>query len=151
MPNSNDGCMWLRAPTACPEWKEGTDKDVKILQWLSMHAGLTSECVSEVIEPFAKWQAEKTTKGMMWNEAAKHAAARQVMWPPPWPAKVVELNTALSSSAFKQYTLLNQLTEVEAQSRSMDNAMVVDKPVKPVAGLSKHPDNVDNVDGELIY
>ena len=79
MPNSNDGCMWLRAPTACPEWKEGTDKDVKILQWLSMHAGLTSECVSEVIEPFAKWQAEKTTKGMMWNEAAKHAAARQVM------------------------------------------------------------------------
>ena len=29
MPNSNDGCMQLRAPTACPEWNEGTDKDVK--------------------------------------------------------------------------------------------------------------------------
>ena len=31
LPNSNDGCMQLRAPTACPEWNEGTDEDVKIL------------------------------------------------------------------------------------------------------------------------
>ena len=54
MPNSNNGCMWLRAPIACPKWNEGTDEDTKILQWLSIHAGLTSECVSEVIEPFAK-------------------------------------------------------------------------------------------------
>ena len=23
LPNSNDGCMQLRAPTACPEWNEG--------------------------------------------------------------------------------------------------------------------------------
>ena len=79
LPNSNDGCMWLRAPTACPEWNEGTGEDVKILQWLSIHAGLTSECVSEVIEPFTKWQAENTTNGTMWNEAAKHATTRQVM------------------------------------------------------------------------
>ena len=54
LPNSNDGCMQLRAPTTCPEWNEGIDKDAKILQWLSVHTGLTSECVSEVIEPFAK-------------------------------------------------------------------------------------------------
>ena len=53
LPNSNDGCMQLRAPTACPKWNEGTDEDGKVLQWLSVHAGLTSECVSEVIEPFA--------------------------------------------------------------------------------------------------
>ena len=50
IPNSNDGYMWLRAPTTCPKWNKGTDKDVKILQWLSIHAGLASECVSEVIE-----------------------------------------------------------------------------------------------------
>ena len=79
MPNSNDGCMWLRAPTACPEWNKGTDGDTKVLQWLSIHAGLTSECVSEVIELFTKWQAENTTTGMTWNEAAKHAATRPVM------------------------------------------------------------------------
>ena len=151
MPNSNDGCMWLRAPTTCPKWNEGTDEDVKILQWLSIHAGLSSECVSEVIELFAKWQAENTTKGMTWNKAAKHAATRHVMQPPPRLAKVVEQNTASSSSAFKQYTLLNQLTEAETQSKSMDNAMVIDKPAKLVASLSKHPDNEDVMDGELIY
>ena len=55
MPNSNDGCMWLRASTACPKWNEGTDEDVKVLQWLSEHTGLISEYVSEVIEPFTKW------------------------------------------------------------------------------------------------
>ena len=79
LPNSNDGCMQLRAPTACPKWNEGTDEDAKVLQWLSIHTGLTSECVSEVIEPFAKWQVENATTGTMWNEAAKCAAARQVM------------------------------------------------------------------------
>ena len=34
IPNSNDGCMWLRAPTACPKWNEGTDEDIKVLHWL---------------------------------------------------------------------------------------------------------------------
>ena len=42
-------------------------------------AGLMSECVSEVIELFAKWQAENTTKGMMWNKVPKHVATMQVM------------------------------------------------------------------------
>ena len=67
------------------------------------------------------------------------------------PAKVVAPNTASSSSVFEQYTLLDQLTEAEAQSTSMGDAMVVDKPVKPVAGLSKHPDDTDVMDSELIY
>ena len=83
LPNSNDGCMWLRAPTACPKWNEGMDEDVIILHWLSRNAGLTSECVTEVIEPFATWQLENATTGATWNEAAKHAAAKQVMRPSP--------------------------------------------------------------------
>ena len=29
LPNSNDGCMWLRAPTACPEWNEGMEGDCR--------------------------------------------------------------------------------------------------------------------------
>ena len=89
--------------------------------------------------------------GTMWNEAAKHAAERQVMRPPPCPAKVAELNTALSSSSFEQYTLLGRLADVEAQSKPLDNAMVIDEPVKPVVGSSKHPNDVDVVDSELIY
>ena len=79
MPNSNDGCMWLRAPTACPKWNEGTDEDVKVLQWLSEHVGLTSECISEVIKPFSKQKLENAINGMMWNKAAKCAATRQVV------------------------------------------------------------------------
>ena len=54
VPNSNDGCMWLRAPTACPEWNKGTDEDIAVLHWLSKTPGLTSECITEVIEPFAR-------------------------------------------------------------------------------------------------
>ena len=42
-----------------------------------------------------------------------------------------------------QYTLLNRLAEVEAQSKPMVNAMVVNKQAKLVAGLSKHPEDVD--------
>ena len=103
LPNSNDGCMWLRAPTTCPEWNEGMDEDIAVLHWLSKNAGLTSECVTEVIE------------------------------------------------AFNQYPLLNRLSDAEAQAKPLDNAMVVDEPAKPVAGSSKHPNDVDIIDGELIY
>ena len=143
--------MWLKAPTTCPEWNKGTNEDETILQWLSEHAGLTSECVSEVIEPFTRQRVENAMTGTTWNEATKHAAERQVMWPPPHPAKIVEPNTAPLSSAFKQYTLLNQLANMEAWSKQAEDAMVVNEPAKPVAGSSQHPDNMDVIDGKLIY
>ena len=63
----------------------------------------------------------------------------------------MELNTALLSSAFEQYTLLNQLIVVEMQSKPLDDAMVIDEPAKLVAGSSKHPNDIDVVNGELIY
>ena len=34
---------------------------------------------------------------------------------------------------------------------NIDDAMVIDEPAKPVAGSSKHPNDVDVIDGELIY
>ena len=107
LPNSNHGCMRLRAPTACPKWNKGTDEDEKVLHWLSKNAGLTSECVTEVIEPFSRRRLENTITSKTWNEAVKRAAAKQVTQPPPRPVKAVELTTALSSGTFKQYTLLN--------------------------------------------
>ena len=106
LPNSNDGCMWLRAPTTCPKWNEGTDEDITVLHWLSKNAGLTSECITEVIELFAREQLENSTTSAMWNVAAKCAAAKQVMQPPPCPPKAVELTTALSRGKFDQYPLL---------------------------------------------
>ena len=144
--------MQLRAPTACPKWNEGTDEDITVLHWLSKNTGLTSECITEVIELFARQQLENTTHGTTWNEAAKHPAARQVMQPPPCPAKAVEPNTASLGSEIKQYTLLPQLTDAEAQSKPLDDAiMIVNEPAKPVAGSSKHPNDEDIIDGELRY
>ena len=127
------------------------DEDVIILHWLSKNAGLTSECVTEVIELFARWQSENTTMVVTWNEAAMHAATKQIMQPPPCPLKAVGSTTAPSYGEFNQYTLLDQLTDAEAQSKPLDNAMVIDELAKPVAGSSKHPNNADVVDGELIY
>ena len=68
----------LRAPTTCPKWNEGTEEDIAVLHWLSKNAGLTSECVTEVIEPFARRQSENAITGKMWNKAAKCAAVKQV-------------------------------------------------------------------------
>ena len=73
------------------------------------------------------------------------------MRPPPHPAKAVEPTTASSSGEFDQYTLLTQLTDAEAQSKLLDDAMVIDEPVKPVAGSSRHPNNEDIIDSELRY
>ena len=55
------------------------------------------------------------------------------------------------SSAFEQYTLLARLADTEVQSKPVDEAMVIDKPVKLAAGSSKHPNDMDIVDSELIY
>ena len=152
LPNSNDGCMRLRAPTACPEWNEGTEEDEKVIHWLSQNAWLTSECIAEVIELFARQRLENAISGKMWNEAAKCAAVKQVSWPPPRSIKAVESTTVPLHGTFEQYTLLNQLSDaVKVQTRPSDNAMIVNEPAKPVAGSSKHPDDMDVIDGELIY
>ena len=72
--------MQLRAPTACPKWNEGTDEDIKVLHWLSKQAGLTFECVSEVIKLFVRWRLENAIHGTTWNKAAKCGATRRVMF-----------------------------------------------------------------------
>ena len=70
------GVPWqLRAPTTCPRWNKGTDEDVKVLQWLSEHAGLTSECVSEVIEPFAK--GDRKMLSMAWHGTRLQSVQQQ--------------------------------------------------------------------------
>ena len=135
-----------------PNGPKGRRTMKKILHWLSQNAGLTSECIAEVIEPFARRQSENAISGKTWNKAAKHAATKQVSWPPPRPVKAVELTTAPSPGTFEQYTLLDQLSATKiAKTQPHDDAMIVDEPVKPVAGSSKHPDHTDVIDGELIY
>ena len=88
----------------------------------------------------------------MWNEAAKCAAAKQVTRPPPCPVKAVESTTALSPGTFEQYTLVDRLSDaVKVQTKPSNDAMIIDEPVKPVAGSSKHPNDTDIINGELIY
>ena len=152
LPNSNDRCMWLRAPTTCLEWTEGMEDDEKVLHWLSQNAGLTSECIAEVIELFARLRLENAISGKTWNEAAKHATAKQVSQPPPCPVKAVKSTTAPLPGTFEQYTLLNQLSDAaKVKTQPRNDAMIVDEPVKPVAGSSKHPDDTDVINNELIY
>ena len=120
------------------------EDDEKVLHWLSQNAGLTSECVTEVIKPFARQRAENAISGKTWNEAAKRAATKQVSRPPPRPVKAVELTTAPSPGTFEQYTLLDRLSDAaKAKTQPCDDAMIIDEPVKPVAGSSKHPNNMD--------
>ena len=124
----------------------------KILHWLSQNAGLTSECIAAVIKLFTRRRSENAISGKMWNEAAKCAATKQVSRPPPHPVKAVEMTTAPSPSTFEQYTLLDQLSAAETvKTQPCDDAMIINEPVKPVAGSSKHPDDTDIIDGELIY
>ena len=88
----------------------------------------------------------------MWNEAAKHAAVKQVSRPPPCSVKAVESTTAPSHGTFEQYTLLDQLSDTaKAHPKPSDDTMIVDEPAKSVAGSSKHPDDTDIIDSELIY
>ena len=88
----------------------------------------------------------------MWNEAAKCAAVKQVSQPPPCSVKAVELTTVPLHGTFEQYTLLNRLSDAaKVQTRPSNDAMIINEPAKPVAGSSKHPDNMDIIDGELIY
>ena len=150
--NCNDGCMQLRAPTTCPESNEGTEEDIAVLHWLSKNAGLTSECITEVIEPFARRRLENAITGKTWNKAAKHAAVKQVMQPPPCPIKAVESTTTPSLGTIEQYTLLNRLSDAaKAQTKPIVDTIVINKPAKTVADSSKHPDNTDVIDVELIY
>ena len=72
--------------------------------------------------------------------------------PCPCPIKAVELTTAPSPGTFEQYTLLDQLSDAaKAKTQPCNDTMIADEPVKPVAGSSKHPDDTDVIDGELIY
>ena len=74
------------------------------------------------------------------------------MQPTPRRVKAVESTTAPSPGTFNQYTLLNRLSDAaKAQTKPLDDAMVINKPAKPVADSSKHPDDTDIIDGELIY
>ena len=127
MANSNDGCMWLRAPTTCPEWNKGTDEDIKVLQWLSEHTGLTSECVSEVIEQGCKacsYKAGHATSPMSSQDnSTKHCFTKQFIqavypaWSTGWcgssvyvglyrNVRIIDLNLSVGITNLRRLNLI---------------------------------------------
>ena len=60
------------------------------------------------------------------------------------------------AQAFGRNTLskphIDQLSDAaKAKTQPHNDTMIINEPVKPVAGSSKHPDNRDVIDSELIY
>ena len=80
---SVNGCMWLNAHKKCPLLE--TDlKPSFLTQWLGDNAGLTTQLVEDVVEPYAAQRAEHLLLGTTWNEATKwpHRSTNRAQPPP---------------------------------------------------------------------
>ena len=69
---SVNGCMRLNAHKKCPPLETDLEPS-SLAQWLGDNAGLTTQLVEEVIEPYAARCAKHLSAGTTWNEAAKRA------------------------------------------------------------------------------
>ena len=67
--------MRLSAHKKCPLLE--TDlKPSSLAQWLRDNAGLTTQLVEEVVEPYTARHAKHLLLGTTWNEAAKQASQK---------------------------------------------------------------------------
>ena len=69
---SINGYMWLNAHKKCPPLKSNLESS-SLAQWLGDNAGLTTQLVEQIVEPYAARCAEHMQIGTTWNEAAKWA------------------------------------------------------------------------------
>ena len=67
-----NGCLQLSAHKKCPPLESDLEES-SLVQWLRDNAGLTTQLVEEIIEPYAAQYAEHLCIGTTWNEAAKWA------------------------------------------------------------------------------
>ena len=67
---SVNGCMRLNAHKKCLPLETDLEPS-SLAQWLGDNAGLTTQLVEEVVEPYAARHAEHLSAGTTWNEAAK--------------------------------------------------------------------------------
>ena len=121
--------MWLNAHKKCPPLETDLEPS-SLAQWLGDNAGLTTQLVEEVVEPYAAQRAEHLSAGTTWNEAAKRAfqkhkprAITTSKMVPPHPEQIP--------------SLLQRVTE--SKSLDQNDAMVIDEPDHPVAGSSTRP------------
>ena len=64
--------MQLNAHKKCPPLETDLEPS-SLAQWLRDNAGLTTQLVEEVVEPYAAQRAKHLSVSTTWNEAAKRA------------------------------------------------------------------------------
>ena len=117
--------MHLCAPKRCPLLEHGIEQS-KLAQWLRAHARLTSELVSQVVEPFTEQHVEYTHDQTTWNKVARQAHQKCKLHSTTTP-KVVEPHPE------QVPTLLKQVMD---KSHQHYNAMVVNEPASTTAESS---------------
>ena len=101
-----------------------------LAQWLGDNAGLTTQLVEEVIEPYAARRAEHLSAGTTWNEAAKRASQKHKPWAITTGKTVVPHPEEIPS-------LLQRVTENKSLNQNDD--MIIDEPDHSVASSSTRP------------
>ena len=103
-----------------------------LAQWLGDNAGLTTQLVEEVVEPYAARRAEHLSSGTTWNEAAKRASQKR-------KPRTVATDKTVAHHPEQAPALLNRMTEAKSSGDTNDDAMVIDEPDLAVAGPSTRP------------
>ena len=101
-----------------------------IAQWLGDNAGLTTQLVEEVVEPYAARHAEHLLAGTTWNEAAKRAFQKR-------KPRAITTSKTVAPHPEQVPSLLQWVTE--NKSLDQNDAMVIDEPDHPVASSSTRP------------
>ena len=136
---SINGCMQLNAHKKCPPLETDLEPS-SLTQWLGDNArdnaGLTTQLVEEVVDPYASRHAKHLSASTTWNEAAKRASQKRK------PCTITTGKTMVPHPE-QVPSLLQRVTENKSLDQNDD--MVIDEPDHAVAGsitrLAPIPDN----------
>ena len=98
-----------------------------LAQWLGDNAGLTTQLVEEVVEPYAARRAKHLSASTTWNEAAKRAFQKH-------KPRTNTTSKTVAPHPEQIPSLLQQVTE--NKSLDQNDAMVINEQDHPVAGSS---------------
>ena len=116
--------MRLNAHKKCPQLEMDLEPS-SLAQWLGDNAGLTTQLVEEVVEPYTARRAEHLSAGTTWNEAAKRASQKCMPCP-------ITTSKMVAPHPEKIPSLLQRVTENKSLDQNDD--MIIDEPDHSVAG-----------------
>ena len=112
------------------------------MQWLGDNAGLATQLVEEIVKPYAARRAKHLSAGTTWNEAAKRAFQKR-------RPRAITTSKTVAPHLEQIPSLLQQVTE--NKSLDQNDAMVINEPDHPVAGLSTRPIIISHNTAVLPY